>query len=97
MVQWLGHWLSLALTWVQSLVGELRSHKPHSVPPHPPKNHESFLDSLRQGLQGFSAKRQTVNVLGLVGHVVGHDYSTRPSSMKTAIDNMQVTSTAVIQ
>ena len=98
-VQWLGHWLLLSLTWVQSLVGGLRFHKPCSVAKKKKKKSsiESFLDSLRQGLQGFSAKSQTVDVLGLVGHGVGHDYSTPPSSMKTAIDNVQLNSTAVIQ
>ena len=97
-VHWLGHWLSLSLTWVQSLVGELRFRKPRSVAKKTKKSSiENFLDSLRQGLQGFSAKSQTVDVLGLVGHGVGHDYSTQPSSMKTAIDNVQVNSTAVIQ
>lgn len=34
---------------------------------------ENFLDSLLQGLQDFSVKSQTVNILGLVCHAAGHD------------------------
>ena len=55
MVQWLGLGAFTAGAWVRSLVGELRSHKPHSEAgkknSENARNSNGFRHSLTQGLK----------------------------------------------
>ena len=59
--------LSLPRPWVQSLIWELRSHKPRCTAPHPKKKKEGKVSHLNVLVESKKAKMFTASELFIFG------------------------------